>query len=63
MTALLPILVVAGALAAMARLDRAERRAVRRWENRQQATARERDPYADPWDDIVRRLTREDQQP
>lgn len=59
---LLPILVVAVALAAMAWLDRAERRAVRRWENRQRAIAAKRDEQA-AFEDIVRRIVREDREP
>jgi hypothetical protein len=62
-TALLPILIVAVMLAAMAWIDAAERRANRRWEDRQQAAAQERDPDRAAWDDIVRQLTREDRKP
>jgi cob(I)alamin adenosyltransferase len=60
---LFPILVVLGALAAMAWIDAAERRANRRWAERQQAAARQRDPDRAAWDDIVNRLTREDRKP
>jgi hypothetical protein len=60
---LLPILVVGGALGAMVWIDAAERRANRRWAEQQKAAARQRDPDADAWDDIVNRLTRGEPKP